>query len=63
MKKGKCINTEGGVWLIGTVKRGGKRPNAGRKKGLPTTTLSFRVKADKAIEIKEKIKELIASIK
>jgi len=40
---------------------GGKRPNAGRKKGEPTTTLSFRVKASKAKLLKEKIKQLIAS--
>lgn len=27
---------------------GGKRPNAGRKKGIETKTISFRVDADKA---------------
>ena len=42
--------------------RGGKRPNAGRKKGEPTVTLSFRVKKSNSNELKSKIKVLISEI-
>ena len=37
--------------------RGGKRPNAGRPKGEPTKTISFRVKLEDVDEIKRMIKE------
>lgn len=39
--------------------RGGKRPNAGRKKGEPTVTISFRVKLKHAERLKETIKQII----
>lgn len=43
------------------TKRGGKRPNAGRKKGEPTKTLSYRVKLADAAEIDRQIKNLLTT--
>lgn len=43
--------------------RGGPRPGAGRKKGEPTTTISFRVKTDYAEPIKKVLKETIKKLK
>lgn len=43
-------------------KRGGKRKGAGRKKGAPTKTISFRVKAVYAEIIKKRVKEIIKHI-
>jgi hypothetical protein len=43
--------------------RGGKRPNSGRPKGEPTTTISFRVKLKHeqiAKELLQELKEKIA---
>lgn len=40
------------------IKRGGKRENAGRKKGDPTTTISVRIPVKHAEDFKEKLKEL-----
>lgn len=38
---------------------GGKRPNAGRPKGEPTTTIAFRVKLYHAEPIKQLVKEYL----
>ena len=38
---------------------GGKRPNAGRPKGEPTTTIAFRVKLYHAEPIKQLVKDYL----
>jgi hypothetical protein len=43
--------------------RGGKREGSGRPKSEPTTNITFRVNAAKSAEIREKIKELLKSMK
>lgn len=42
--------------------RGGSRPNSGRKKGIETKTISFRVPADKIKEYKAAINNLLKSL-
>jgi hypothetical protein len=41
---------------------GGKRTGAGRPKKEPTVTISFRVRTDLALEIKEQVQKLINEI-
>lgn len=43
--------------------RGGKREGSGRPKTKPTVILTFRVPADKAVVLKEKILKVIAKEK
>ena len=40
-------------------KHGGKRKGAGRKKGVDTDTISFRVPKVRKEELKQKVKEFI----
>lgn len=39
---------------------GGSRPNSGRKKGLETKTISFRLKLDQIDPVKELVKQFIS---
>jgi len=41
------------------MKHGGKRKGAGRKKGVETDTISFRVPKVRKEELKQKVKEFI----
>lgn len=45
------------------TQRGGSRPNSGRKKGIETKTISFRVPADKVEEYKGAINNIMKNFK
>jgi len=48
---------------LGIKQRGGSRPNSGRKKGIETKTIAFRVPTDKEQEYKSHLTYLFNSLK